>query len=100
MRGLRPTCVNEPHNPPDPAPESSSPRGGLCGVDSSSVEIRLKDFQDEKPKVDMRASIATAQWAEAQSIAQEIDLLLREAKVGVPDAAPADDASTNVIHLS
>ena len=99
--GLHLTCATEPpHDPSRPVAGILFLRGGLCGVDTGSVEIRLEDVHDEKPEVDIRALIATARWAEAQSIAQETDLLLRDAKVAVPDAAPAEDAPTNVIHLS
>lgn len=47
-------------------------------IERGSVQARLREGQEEKPKVEIRALILTSKWDEFLKIQQEIDLLLRD----------------------
>lgn len=48
-------------------------------IERGSVQVRLREGQEEKPKVEIRALILTSKWDDFLKIQQEIDLLLRDA---------------------
>lgn len=47
-------------------------------IERGSVQARLREGQEEKPKVEIRALILTSKWDDFLRIQQEIDLLLRD----------------------
>jgi MscS family membrane protein len=58
-------------------------------IEPGTLEVRLREDQEEKPKVEIRALIMTSNWEEFLRIQQDIDLLLRDAVVVRETAAPA-----------
>jgi MscS family membrane protein len=46
-------------------------------IEQGSVQVRLREGQEEKPKAEIRALILTSRWEEFLKIQQEIDLALR-----------------------
>lgn len=65
-------------------------------IEPNTLEVRLREDPEEKPKVEIRALITTSKWEEFLRIQQDIDLLLRDA-VLVPEAPipAATDAERN-----
>lgn len=47
-------------------------------IEGGSVRVRLREGQEEKPKVEIRALIMTSTWDDFLHIQQEIDLMLRD----------------------
>lgn len=47
-------------------------------IEPGSLQIRLREGHEEKPKVEIRALIKTSKWDEFLKIQQEIDLMLRD----------------------
>jgi MscS family membrane protein len=47
-------------------------------IESGSVKARLREGQEEKPKVEICALLLTSKWDDFLQIQQEIDLLLRD----------------------
>jgi MscS family membrane protein len=69
-------------------------------IERGSVQARLREGQEEKPKVEICALITTSKWSEFLQIQQELDLMLRDRMLA---SAPADEAVTgatdNVVPL-
>jgi MscS family membrane protein len=69
-------------------------------IESGSVQARLREGHEEKPKVEICALITTSKWSEFLQIQQELDLMLRDKLLA---AAPADEAAAgatdNVVPL-
>ncbi len=47
-------------------------------IERGSVQVRLREGQEEKPKAEIQALILTSKWQEFLAIQQEIDLMLRD----------------------
>jgi MscS family membrane protein len=69
-------------------------------IESESVQVRLRDIYEEKPKVELRALMMTSRWEEFVTVQQEIDLLLRDASARVGTPQGDKDAAGNVIQLN
>jgi MscS family membrane protein len=69
-------------------------------IEHGSVKTRLREGQEEKPKVEICALILTSTWDEFLQIQQEIDLLLRDRMLasGPLEAATAAEVD-NVVPL-
>ncbi|MEE1657171.1 mechanosensitive ion channel domain-containing protein [Microvirga sp. CF3062] len=69
-------------------------------IERGSVQARLREGHEEKPKVEICALIATSKWSEFLQIQQELDLMLRDKMLS---SAPADEAvpsaTDNVVPL-
>jgi MscS family membrane protein len=69
-------------------------------IERGSVQARLREGHEEKPKVEICALITTSKWSEFLQIQQELDLMLRDRMLA---SAPADDtapgAPDNVVPL-
>jgi MscS family membrane protein len=50
-------------------------------IEPGTLQVRLREGHDEKPKAEIRALIMTAKWEEFLTIQQEIDLMLRDTAV-------------------
>ena len=50
-------------------------------IEPGSLEVRLREDQEEKPKAEIRALIMTSKWEEFLRIQQDIDLMLRDAVI-------------------
>ena len=61
-------------------------------IERGSVQARLREGQEEKPKVEIRALILTSKWDEFLRIQQEIDLLLRDTVLAAAKATDSDQA--------
>jgi MscS family membrane protein len=62
-------------------------------IEIGTLQVRLREGHDEKPKAEIRALIMTAKWDEFLAIQQEIDLMLRDAIVATGKARE-ESAST------
>ena len=64
-------------------------------IERGTLEVRLREDEEEKPKAEIRALIMTSNWEKFLQIQQDIDLLLIDA-VMAPDTAilGASDAET------
>lgn len=64
-------------------------------IERGTLEVRLREDEEEKPKAEIRALIMTSNWEKFLRIQQDIDLLLIDA-VMAPDTAilGASDAET------
>ena len=58
-------------------------------IEPGTLEVRLREGQEEKPKAEIRALIMTSKWEEFLRAQQEIDLMLRDA-VLAPDVRASD----------
>jgi MscS family membrane protein len=69
-------------------------------IERGSVQARLREGHEEKPKVEICALIATSKWSEFLQIQQELDLMLRDRMQGsaLADEA-ASSATDNVVPL-
>jgi MscS family membrane protein len=47
-------------------------------IEPGSVQVRLREGQEEKPKAQIRALILTSKWEEFLVVQQDIDLVLRD----------------------
>ena len=69
-------------------------------IERGSVQTRLREGYEEKPKVEICALITTSTWSEFLEIQQELDLMLRDKMLA---SAPADKAvpgaTDNVVPL-
>ncbi|WP_210484785.1 mechanosensitive ion channel domain-containing protein [Microvirga antarctica] len=64
-----------------------------------TLEVRLREGQEEKPKAEIRALIATSSWEIFLQVQKDIDLMLRDA-LFVPDtSSPPDESRTRVFPL-
>ncbi|MBF9194727.1 mechanosensitive ion channel family protein [Microvirga terrestris] len=69
-------------------------------IERGSVQVRLREGHEEKPKVEICALITTSRWSEFLEIQQELDLMLRDkllASASADEAAPG--AAGNVVPL-
>lgn len=57
-------------------------------IEPGTLEVRLREGQEEKPKAEIRALIMTSKWEDFLRIQQEIDLMLRDAVVVPTPASP------------
>ena len=55
-------------------------------IERGTLEVRLREDEEEKPKAEIRALIMTSNWEKFLRIQQDIDLLLIDA-VMAPDTA-------------
>ncbi|HZH50934.1 MAG TPA: mechanosensitive ion channel domain-containing protein [Microvirga sp.] len=69
-------------------------------IEPGSVQVRLREGQEEKPKAQIQALILTSKWDEFLQIQRDIDLMLRDAVLAASKAhsesAPSYD---NVVPL-
>ena len=69
-------------------------------IERGSVQARLREGHEEKPKVEICALITTSKWSEFLQIQQELDLMLRDRMLS---SAPGDEATSgatgNVVPL-
>ena len=69
-------------------------------IEPGSVQVRLREGQEEKPKAQIQALILTSKWGEFLQIQRDIDLMLRDAVLAASKAhsesAPSYD---NVVPL-
>jgi MscS family membrane protein len=69
-------------------------------IERGSVQARLREGYEEKPKVEICALITTSKWSDFLQIQQELDLMLRDRMLA---SAPADEAipsaTDNVVPL-
>jgi MscS family membrane protein len=69
-------------------------------IEAGSVKTRLREGQEEAPKVEICALILTSQWDEFLQIQQEIDLLLRDKLLALrPEVQPIPADADNVVPL-
>lgn len=69
-------------------------------IEVGSVQVRLREGQEEKPKAEIQALILTSKWEEFLVIQQEIDLMLRDRVLAVSRAAGEPmSAFDNVVPL-
>lgn len=69
-------------------------------IEVGSVQVRLREGQEEKPKAEIQALILTSKWEEFLVIQQEIDLMLRDRVLAVSRAASEPmSAFDNVVPL-
>ncbi|QFU16116.1 mechanosensitive ion channel family protein [Microvirga thermotolerans] len=67
-------------------------------IEPDSVQVRLRDVHEEKPKAEIQALITTSRWDRFLQIQQDIDLMLRDAFAASKEAdAPAE--ASNVYSL-
>ncbi|WP_230530841.1 mechanosensitive ion channel family protein [Microvirga roseola] len=67
-------------------------------IEPGSVQARLREGHEEKPKVEIHALIATSKWDDFLRIQQEIDLMLRDRMLAAARAEEAPSAD-NVVPL-
>ncbi|MGF9756485.1 mechanosensitive ion channel domain-containing protein [Microvirga sp. 0TCS3.31] len=69
-------------------------------IERGSVQARLREGYEEKPKVEICALITSSKWSEFLQIQQELDLMLRDKLLatGPPDEATTG-ATDNVVPL-
>jgi MscS family membrane protein len=69
-------------------------------IERGSVQARLREGHEEKPKVEICALITTSKWSEFLQIQQELDLMLRD-KLLTPALADevVSGATDNVVPL-
>ncbi|WP_201860033.1 mechanosensitive ion channel family protein [Microvirga soli] len=69
-------------------------------IEHGSVQVRLREGHEEKPKVEICALISTSKWGEFLQIQQELDLMLRDKLLA---AAPVNESASgttdNVVSL-
>jgi MscS family membrane protein len=69
-------------------------------IERGSVQARLREGHEEKPKVEICALITTSKWSDFLQVQQELDLMLRDR---MQASAPADEATSgaadNVVPL-
>lgn len=69
-------------------------------IEAGSVQVRLREGQEEKPKAEIQALILTSKWEEFLVIQQEIDLMLRDKVLAeVRTANETTAAFDNVVPL-
>ena len=69
-------------------------------IERGSVQARLREGHEEKPKVEICALITTSKWSEFLQIQQELDLMLRDRmQASAPADAAASSATDNVVPL-
>ncbi|RDI60827.1 mechanosensitive ion channel family protein [Microvirga subterranea] len=69
-------------------------------IEAGSVQVRLREGQEEKPKAEIQALILTSKWEEFLVIQQEIDLMLRDKVLAeVRTAGETMAAFDNVVPL-
>jgi MscS family membrane protein len=68
-------------------------------IERGSVQARLREGYEDKPKVEIYALIATATWSDFLQIQQEIDLMLRERMMASATAEASSGAADNVVPL-
>lgn len=69
-------------------------------IERGSVQARLREGHEEKPKVEICALITTSKWSEFLQIQQELDLMLRDKLLASSSADEAvSNASDNVVPL-
>lgn len=70
-------------------------------IEAKTVEVRLRDVHEEKPKAEIHALIMTSRWEDFLTIQQEIDLLLRDSALIAIKADGADGMpeASNVVPL-
>jgi MscS family membrane protein len=69
-------------------------------IERGSVQARLREGYEEKPKVEICALIATLKWADFLHVQQEIDLMLRDRMLASASVAEAaSGAADNVVPL-
>ncbi|MBM1170388.1 mechanosensitive ion channel family protein [Microvirga arabica] len=69
-------------------------------IERGSVQARLREGQEEKPKVEICALISTSKWSEFLQIQQELDLMLRDRMLAAASTdAPAPGSTDNVVPL-
>jgi MscS family membrane protein len=69
-------------------------------IEAGTVKTRLREGQEEAPKVEICALILTSQWDEFLRIQQEIDLLLRDKLLSLrPEAQTIPSDADNVVPL-
>lgn len=69
-------------------------------IERGSVQARLREGHEEKPKVEICALITTSKWSEFLQIQQELDLMLRDRmKASAHDEEAASGAPDNVVPL-
>ena len=56
-------------------------------IERGTLEVRLREDEEEKPKAEIRALIMTSNWEKFLRIQQDIDLLLIDAVIVAPDTA-------------
>ncbi|MGO4572350.1 mechanosensitive ion channel family protein [Microvirga sp. 2TAF3] len=69
-------------------------------IEPGSVQVRLRDVHEEKPKAEIHALIMTSKWDDFLQVQQEIDLMLRDTALAADlreEGAPAD--ASNVYSL-
>ena len=68
-------------------------------IEPGTLEVRLREGQEEKPKAEIRALIMTSKWDNFLRIQQEIDLLLRDVVIvrehGSGAATPKPESSAD-----
>lgn len=69
-------------------------------IEDGSVQVRLREGQEEKPKAEIQALILTSKWEEFLVIQQEIDLMLRDKVLAAAKSNPDGIAAfDNVVPL-
>jgi MscS family membrane protein len=69
-------------------------------IERGSIQARLREGHEEKPKVEINALITTSKWSEFLQIQQELDLMLREKLLASVSADEAvSNAPDNVVPL-
>ncbi|MBJ6125976.1 mechanosensitive ion channel family protein [Microvirga splendida] len=69
-------------------------------IEAGSVQARLREGHEEKPKVEICALITTSKWGDFLEIQQELDLMLRDRMLAsAPATEAASSAPDNVVPL-
>jgi MscS family membrane protein len=68
-------------------------------IEQNSLQIRLREGHEEKPKAEISALILTSKWEEFLQIQQDVDLMLRDAVVAGDRAHDAPASRDHVFPL-
>ncbi|AWM86594.1 mechanosensitive ion channel family protein [Microvirga sp. 17 mud 1-3] len=62
-------------------------------IEPTSIQVRLREVHEEKPKAEIQALIMTSRWDDFLKIQQDLDLMLRDRLMAMKEIEPAADDS-------